>query len=179
MIVNTNDGETVDSPSADTASLKVLQAQQQAWKNFAERATHMIPVLKAQMFAVTQETERAALDLMVHLRLLSSSEIQAMSKDRTESVSKVVMALQFQDITRQKLEHIGKALDQLNSHLQILTKGPLDEEGRRAIAELEAIEQHYTMEDERRLHHNALMPDYEEPVPTGLSDERADSVMLF
>ncbi|NGZ03719.1 MAG: hypothetical protein CV090_11790, partial [Nitrospira sp. WS238] len=76
-------------------------------------------------------------------------------------------------------EHIGKALDQLNSHLQILTKGPLDEEGRRAIAELEAIEQHYTMEDERRLHHNALMPDYEEPVPTGLSDERADSVMLF
>lgn len=179
MTVNIDNNGTLGASNDADTSLRMLQAQQQAWNAFGKQATCMIPVLKAHMCAVTQETERAALDLMVHLRLLASSEQSTLPKNRSESVSKVVMALQFQDITRQKLEHVGLALDQLDSHLRILLRGPLNEEAQRSIAELEAIEQHYTMEDERRLHQNALKPEYGEPVPTGQSDEESDSVSLF
>ncbi|NJN69401.1 MAG: hypothetical protein HC801_03275 [Nitrospira sp.] len=177
--VNVSNQRAEDSHILDEASLPVLQAQQQAWTVFAKRAMHMIPALKAQMKSVTQETERAVLDLMVPLRLLASSDRMISPKERAESLSKVVMALQFQDITRQKLEHVGLAMEQLRSHMQILLNGPLNEEAQQTIAELEAIEQHYTMEEERRLHQNALRPDYGEPVPTGLSDEGEDSVTLF
>jgi hypothetical protein len=89
------------------------------------------------------------------------------------------MAMQFQDITRQKLEHVAQALDQLKSHLQALLKGPQSEEARKEIAALERVEQNYTMEEERRLHQTMLRPDYGEPVPMGLSEEGADSVTLF
>jgi chemotaxis regulatin CheY-phosphate phosphatase CheZ len=135
------------------------------------------------MTAVTEETERAAMDLLLHLRVLASSEAAATPGDKSASLSKVVMAMQFQDITRQKLEHVGQALDQWSAHLQALLRGPLDDDARRHIAELERIEQTYTMEEERRLHNAALSQDYQEPVPVDMESAgtgaEADSVTLF
>lgn len=131
------------------------------------------------MTAVTQETERAAMELVLHLRMLASPERAASSKDDSASLSKVVMAMQFQDITRQKLEHVGLALDRLQAHLQALLKGPGDEAAKKEIAELELVEQHYTMEEERRLHAAVLGPDYGEPVPMDMSSKESDSVTLF
>lgn len=177
--VHVSDRKGDESHIVEDTSLPMLQAQHQAWTVFAKRTIQMIPALKAQMKSVTQETERAALDLMVHLRLLASSDRAMSAKERADSLSKVVMALQFQDITRQKLEHVGLAMDQLDSHLQILVKDPLSEEAQRMIADWETIESHYTMEDERRMHQKALKPDYGEPVPTGQSGEGEDSVSLF
>ncbi len=177
--VNVSDRKGDDSHIVEDASLPVLQAQQQAWNAFAKSAMHMIPVLKAQMFAVTQETERAVIELLLHLQALASSDPNVTSKDRSDNVSKVVMAMQFQDITRQKLEHVGLVLDQLKSHLEVLSKGSLNEDDLKVIATLESIEENYSMEAERRLHRLTLKPDYGEPVPTGLSDEGEDSVSLF
>ncbi len=105
-------------------TLNALLEHQRAWETFASDAIHTIPVLKAQMTAVTQETERAAMELLLHLRMLASSEGAASSKDDSVSLSKVMMAMQFQDITRQKLEHVGLALDRLKAHLQALMKLP-------------------------------------------------------
>ncbi|MBI5671972.1 MAG: hypothetical protein HZC50_01610 [Nitrospirae bacterium] len=82
-------------------------------------------------------------------------------------------------MTRQKLEHVGVALDQLKSHLQALLKGPRDEGAKREIAALQQIEHLYTMEEERRLHEAAIQPDYEEPVPTETTGKETDSVTLF
>lgn len=177
--VKVSDKQAAESSIVGETSLPILQVQLQAWNAFAKSATHMIPVLKAQMFAVTQETERAVIELLVHLQALTSVDQSGTSKDRSDNISRVVMAMQFQDITRQKLEHVGLALDQLNGHLQVLSKGSLNEEDLKAIAALESIEQNYSMEAERRLHQQALMPDYGEPVPTGVSDEGEDSVTLF
>ncbi len=139
----------------------------------------MIPALKAQMAAVTQETERAAMDLLVHLQTLASADGTMTPKERSASIAKVVMAMQFQDITRQKLEHVGSALDHLQAHLQALLKGPENEEAWSTIATLQMMEQSYTMEEERRLHQAALQPDYQEPVPMRQSEEGDDCVTLF
>jgi methyl-accepting chemotaxis protein len=91
----------------------------------------------------------------------------------------MVMAMQFQDITRQKLEHVGLGLDQSSRHLQALLKGPGNEEARKEIAALQLLEQLSTMEDERRLYREVLQPTYEEPVPMELLNNEADSVTLF
>ncbi len=170
---------TGDSSSAGNQALTRLQTHQRAWEVFGTDALNMIPVLQAQISSVTQETERAASELMMHLRVLSASNSGGTSHDRTESLSKIVMAMQFQDITRQKLEHVGQGLAQLSSHLQVLLKGPDYAGAEQELAALEQFEQHYTMEEERRLHQTTLGPDYGEPVPTSLSEEGDDSVTLF
>ncbi len=163
-------GETTDS---------AIENHQRAWEAFADCAVRLIPVLKAQMTAVTEETERAALELLVHLKVLASSGACVSDEERAASLSKVVMAIQFQDITRQKLEHIGLALDQGRTHLHALLKGPHDADAKREIAALQNIERNYTMEQERRLHEATVTPDYQEPVPMDTTDRDAGTVTLF
>jgi len=159
----------------------MLQAHQQAWESFGDDAVQLIPILKAHMAAVTQETERAAMELMGHLQILASSSATITAKDRAVSLSKAVMAMQFQDITRQKLEHVGLALDQLQKHVQALLKGPHNQEAQQEIAALQRVERSYTMEAERRLHDAAVTSDYLEPVPSDMetTDGEEDSVILF
>jgi chemotaxis regulatin CheY-phosphate phosphatase CheZ len=169
---------TANSEAIELAGLK---AQQQAWEAFAACAVSMIPILKKQMEAVTQQTERAAMDLMVHVRALTSPVTASRPADTSTDLSKLVMAMQFQDITQQKLEHITQALDQWKMHLQALLKGPQDECAKQEIAALQRLEESYTMEEERRLHASALAPDYQEPVPieTEGAEAESDSVTLF
>ncbi|MEK9142040.1 MAG: hypothetical protein AAB308_13385 [Nitrospirota bacterium] len=167
------------SPAVESTTQPVLQASQQAWESFGAEAVQMIPILQAQMASVTQETERAALELMGHLRILASSSETVTAAERSASLSQVVMAMQFQDITRQKLEHVGLALDQLQRHVQALLKGPQNPEAQQEIAVLQRVERSYTMDAERRLHEAAVMSDYLEPVPIETADTEADSVTLF
>ena len=167
------------SRDSEASELVSLKAHQQAWEAFAAGAVHLIPVLKKQMESVTQQTERAVMDLMANLRAVVATASRP--TDRSASLSKVVMAMQFQDITQQKLEHVGQALDQWHKHLQALLKGPQDESARRDIAALQQLEESYTMEEERRLHAAAMTPDYQEPVPieTEQTEAESDSVTLF
>jgi hypothetical protein len=173
------DAEHPEAGGREADELSSLREQEQAWEAFATYAVRLIPVLRAQMTAVTDETERAALDVLVHLRVLASSEAMVTPEDRAASLSKVVMAVQVQDITRQKLEHIGQVLEQWNQHLQALARGRQGESTKREIAALQQVERYYTMEEERRLHAAALNPDYQEPVPTDTLDTDPDSVTLF
>lgn len=158
-----------------------LREQQRAWEAFARCAVRLIPVLNAQMASVTGETERAAMELLIHLRVLASSEAGTNQEERAASLSKVVMAMQFQDITRQKLEHVAQALDQLKNQLGALLKGPQNEEAKAQLAVLQQIEQNYTMEEERRLHVATLSPDYQEPVPVDVEPvgTETDAATLF
>lgn len=166
---------------SEASELSRLKEHQQAWEAFAVCATHLIPVLKKQMEAVTQQTERAAMDLMVHMRALTLPVTTSGPVDPSPNLTKVVMAMQFQDITQQKLEHVAQALDQWHTHLHALLKGPQDEGARQEIASLQRLEESYTMEEERRLHAAALAPDYQEPVPieTDQAEKESDSVTLF
>ena len=173
---------TIDASGDRAASeLASLKEHQQAWKAFAAYAVSMIPVLKKQMEAVTQQTERAAMDLMVNLRALTPRAMDSRSTDTSANLSKIVMAMQFQDLTQQKLEHVTQALDQWHTHLQVLLRGPLTEGAKREIAALQSLEESYTMEEERRLHAATLSPDYQEPVPIEMEEKEtdSDSVTLF
>ena len=172
--VNTGDGSTTGGQA-----IRRLRGHQQAWEAFGHDALKMFPILQAQMSAVTQETERAALELMVHLRVLAASHSKETGHDRTESLSKIVTAMQFQDITRQKLEHVGQGLAQLSNHVQVLLKGPDEAGTAQTLAALEQFEHQYTMEEERRLHQATIETDYGEPVPTSQSQDGDDSVILF
>ncbi|MGQ0557324.1 MAG: hypothetical protein ACT4PN_15435 [Nitrospiraceae bacterium] len=170
-----------ESLTVENATVPVLQACQQAWESFGAEAVQMIPILQAQMASVTHETERAAMELMGHLQALGSPSETITAKDRAASLSNVVMAMQFQDITRQKLEHVGLALDQLQRHIQALMKGPLNQEAQEEIAALQRVERSYTMDSERRLHEAAVMSDYLDPVPSDMeiADGEEDPVTLF
>ena len=175
--VRTNDV----SRDNEAGKLVGLNAHQQAWEAFAACAVSMIPVLKKQMEAVTQQTQRAATDLMTHISALTLADETSRSTETAAHLSQIVMTMQFQDITQQKLEHVAQALDQWDKHLQALLKGPQDENAKQEIAALQQLEQSYTMEEERRLHAAALAPDYQEPVPieTEETEEESDSVTLF
>ena len=170
-----------ETAGSEASELSRLKEHQQAWEAFAVCATHLIPVLKKQMEGVTQETERAAMDLMVHMRALTMPTSTSTSQETSTNLTKVVMAMQFQDITQQKLEHVAQALDQWHTHLQALMKGPQDEGARQEIASLQRLEESYTMEEERRLHAAALAPDYQEPVPieADRTEKESDSVTRF
>jgi hypothetical protein len=165
----------------EKSELSRLKEHQQAWEAFAVCATHLIPVLKKQMEGVTQQTERATKDLMVHMKALTSPATDSTPAETSTNLTKVVMAMQFQDITQQKLEHVAQALDQWHMRLQALLKGPQDEGARQEIASLQRLEESYTMEEERRLHAAVLAPDYQEPVPieTDQAEKKSDSVTLF
>ena len=171
----TNDASR-DSAASELVSLK---AHQQAWEAFAAGAVHLIPVLKKQMEAVTQQTERAVMDLMAHINVLTSSATLSRSTDASANLSKIVMAMQFQDVTQQKLEHVAQALDQWQKHLQALLKGPQDKGAKLEIKALQRLEEGYTMEEERRLHAATLAHDYQEPVPIESEQTEPDSVTLF
>jgi chemotaxis regulatin CheY-phosphate phosphatase CheZ len=175
--VRTNDA----SRGSEANELAGLREHRQAWEAFAACAITMIPVLKKQMEAVTQQTERAAMDLMMHIRALTSPTMASRPTETSPNLSKIIMAMQFQDITQQKLEHVTQAMDQWQKHLQALLKGPQDESAKQEIAALQQLEQSYTMEEERRLHAAALAPDYQEPVPIEMAEAEAesDSVTLF
>ncbi|MGZ8404768.1 MAG: hypothetical protein ACXWWB_03790 [Nitrospira sp.] len=170
-----------ESHPVESATQPVLQAHQQAWESFGGDAVQVIPILKAQMTAVTGETERAAMELMGHLQVLASASETITDKDRAASLSKALMAMQFQDITRQKLEHVGLALDQLQRHIQALMKGPLNQEAQVEIAALQRVERSYTMDAERRLHEAAVMSDYLDPVPSDMetAEDEENPVTLF
>lgn len=179
--VSRNDQDSDDQSTArsEADELSGARMHQQAWETFAASAIRLIPVLKAHMTAVTEETERGVEELSVHLRMLASSVAGTPAKNTSTSVSKIVMAMQFQDITCQKLEHVGHVLDQWSRHLEALLRGPQDEGARQEIAALEKIEQTYTMDAERRLHQATVKPDYQEPVPMESMNKEGDPVTLF
>lgn len=77
---------------------------------------------------------------------------QQRARELDGDMNQIVMALQFQDITRQKLEHIEQALAQMRDHMQQLIDGKQDEELRDSLVMLKNLNQSYTMESERRLH---------------------------
>jgi hypothetical protein len=181
MLGDESNSAQASDANGSNGEVDELREHQRAWEAFASCAVRLIPVLNAQMASVTGETERAAMELLIHLRVLASSGDGVSQDERAASLSKVVMAMQFQDITRQKLEHVGQALDQLKTQLRALLKGPQNEEAKAQLAVLQQIEQNYTMEEERRLHVATVSPDYQEPVPVDAESGGAekDAVTLF
>lgn len=67
-----------------------------------------------------------------------------------DDIARIVISLQFQDITRQKLEHVYEPLELIQSSLQAVDHDDLSGQGiRDGVAALHELEDSYTMESER------------------------------
>ncbi|MCP9463786.1 MAG: hypothetical protein NNA25_03205 [Nitrospira sp.] len=119
------------------AENRQLREQLRAWKTVASAIVQVIPLLKEEMSAVTQMTEGAAMDLAAHLRVLAS--LGTGEGDRAASLSHIVTALQFQDVTRQRLERVGGLLQEMGDHLKKLLESGAKRSS--AVSSLEQEEQ--------------------------------------
>jgi methyl-accepting chemotaxis protein len=101
------------------------------------------------------------------------------ARELGEHIGKIVMSMQFQDITRQKLEHVYQPLEHIHAPLQAV----IDDTGGtdrlpEVIGELRNLEQSYTMESERLTMEAARSGDESVVVGTGESNE-GDNITLF
>jgi hypothetical protein len=167
--------------SVDADELRRLRAHHRAWRTVASCVVRLIPILNEEMAAVTRMTERAAMELGAHLRALASTEVSAHEKERAENVSKIVMALQFQDIVGQKLNHVGKALNEWRGHLEELLDATQGERAPDRLADVEMIERNLAAMEARCSDVSALKITRREP-PTAdhaESTQESESVTLF
>lgn len=176
-----------------------LEQTKYAWEQFASHAVPLIPVLARQISSVIEQTERAALDLILKIRSISEraqkQAANAASSARTmepvedlrseagglaSDVSRIVMAMQFQDITKQKLEHVAQPLLQMKTYMESLVLNPTAPELEKALNLIEEVERSYTMEAERAAHRHAM--EGCEPIGapvSSIAEEEDQNVTLF
>lgn len=86
---------------------------------------------------------------------VATEQLTASSKALASDVASIVMALQYQDITKQQLQHVVEPLDQLKRSLEALVRGHGLQDAQ-AKNLLEALHKSYTMESERAVMAHAL-----------------------
>ena len=101
------------------------------------------------------------------------------ARELGNDIGQIVMSMQFQDITRQKLEHVYQPLERMHVPLQTV----MDDTGEAAmlpevIEELRNLEHSSTMESERLTIEAAHAGDEAVLVGTGGTDD-GDNVTLF
>lgn len=101
------------------------------------------------------------------------------AKELSQDIGQIVMAMQFQDITRQKLEHVYQPLERIYAPLQAVIE---DMTGNDMMAEviqvLRNLEHSYTMESER-LTIEAAHAGKEAVLVGTTGTEEGDNVTLF
>jgi len=107
------------------------------------------------MLIVSEAVQQEAGEDRLEQLLASAHLAKQQANDLSQDVGRIVMALQFQDITRQKLEHVEHALTQLGDHFQHLVDGRPDQDVEDSLSLLKDLEHRYTMEAERRIHAEA------------------------
>jgi len=100
------------------------------------------------------------------------------AKELGNDIGQIVMSMQFQDITRQKLEHVYQPLERIHAPLQAV----VDDTGGtdmlpQVIKELQNLEHTYTMQSERFTMEAARSG--EEAVMVGTGSEGRDNITLF
>jgi len=176
-----------------------LEQTQNAWEQFASHAIPLIPVLTRQITTVIEQTEQAAMELILKIRSISERaqkqaayagsggramesvmDVQSQAEELASDVSRIVMAMQFQDITKQKLEHVAQPLLQMKTYMESLVENPTAPELAKALNLLEEVERSYTMETERMAHRHAIegREHIGAPVPS-TAEEEDQNVTLF
>ncbi|MCA9472429.1 MAG: methyl-accepting chemotaxis protein [Nitrospirales bacterium] len=95
-------------------------------------------------------------------------------------IAQIVMAMQFQDITRQKLEHVYEPLELIYDPLHaVQASGDHQEFPADVLNQLQKLEMSYTMESERTIMKAAKDGKEVVVVGTGTSVNEEDAVTLF
>ncbi len=96
----------------------------------------------------------------------------------TKDVGTIIMALQFQDITRQKLEHVIEPLTEVRELMDALIQGHSRERVADKLDFLAKLDKSYTMEEERALFHQSTNGHVAQtPQPTASTEDA--NVTLF
>lgn len=161
----------------ETMQRQIAQLEQTkySWEQFASHAVPLIPVLTRQITTVIEQTEQAAIDLILKIRSIAdraqqqavyagasahamapAMDVKNHAEGLASDVSRIVMAMQFQDITKQKLEHVSQPLLQMKTYMEALVANPTDPGLAKALNLLEEVERSYTMETERLAHRHAI-----------------------
>ncbi len=176
-----------------------LEQTKYSWEQFASHAIPLIPVLTRQITTVIEQTEQAALALILKIRSISEraqqqaayagsgarakepvTDVRSQAEGLASDVSRIVMAMQFQDITKQKLEHVAQPLMQMKIYMESLVANPIAPELAKALNLLEEVERSYTMETERTAHRHAMEGREHVGVPVPSTAEEEDqNVTLF
>ncbi|MBX3349248.1 MAG: hypothetical protein KF747_10925 [Nitrospira sp.] len=101
--------------------------------------------------AIKLRLDQMTRDLAEKNQVLKNSifESKSHADDLARDVGQIIMALQFQDITRQKLEHVIEPLSELSTIIEgLITGQSLDQVGEKLQA-LKSFDRRYTMEEER------------------------------
>lgn len=176
-----------------------LEQAKHAWEQFASHAVPLMPVLARQLTTVIEQTECAAVDLTGRIRSISArarrqaadmsrpagsgrsvEQARADAEELAADVSRIVMAMQFQDTTKQKLEHVAQPLVQMKTYMESLLANPTAPELSTALNLLEEVERSYTMETERVAMAHALQGHAPAGTPAKATvEEEEQGVTLF
>ncbi len=162
-----------------------IRALATAVKGTTESAMSEIQVLAALDLTSTLEAQQnimAMTEVMVSKNAALKESVgqnSGRARELTEDIGQIVMSMQFQDITRQKLEHVFQPLERIHAPLQAVvedTDGPdrLPE----VIETLRNLEDSYTMKSERLTMEAARSGDESVVVGTGESND-GDNITLF
>jgi len=142
---------------ADSVNQTVAEVRNTLDRQFNELAAaeQFVARLMAEVtLSVRQHREKVALTLHTsrqHLHTLSdalnesatgAADISQLNQSVKRHINRIVMAQQCQDITRQKLEHVGAAMDEMRSHLVGHQGGPVDSETRQFVRHTAQIQLH-------------------------------------
>lgn len=139
----------------------------------------VMDVQRESQQAMTEVAELASVDLTK--TLASKEKLDHMTKTLTEKndalrsnvgntqlsaerlgqdIAAIVMALQFQDIARQKIEHVIEPLQVLQEDLLAATRGAAPESFNGTMEYVHKLQQSYTMREERQVHSTNLGTDH-------------------
>ncbi len=101
--------------------------------------------------SMKQQVEKLSRSVLLKNQALDSTleQSRAIAQAVAADVAKIIMTLQFQDITRQKLEHVAEPLERIREHLQGLVFGLDTFSAQGALEALRNLENSYTMDSER------------------------------
>ena len=100
------------------------------------------------------------------------------AKELGNDISQIVMSMQFQDITRQKLEHVYQPLERIHAPLQAVVDDTGGTDMLPSVIEvLQNLEHTYTMQSERLTMEAARSG--EEAIMVGTGSDNGDNVTLF
>ncbi len=130
-----------------------------AWEDFGASIQPLIPVLIGQLQGVVEETDRAAANLIERFQIIShkvlsenDTQTPQAAAELGKDFSQIVMHIQFQDITRQKIEHVNGPLEHMLNHLAALACDDQDEAAQQEdLEKLKSFSDSYTMASERML----------------------------
>lgn len=139
-----NCAQSQQDDSAAMSDVHQLEERLRVWETIASYMVQVIPRLKEEMALVTTMTERAVMDLAAHLRVFVSVHTGLNEERGRESLSHIVTALQFQDLTRQRLERVSGILDEVGQHLKLLLAIKPNGHADSLLLHKETIERHFT-----------------------------------